>query len=76
MDTRYLDNDYISASDEGYDMSKFHNEYTGKRLTTGAASQKYKDNWDAIFAAKKKKKSKEELKKEAETEDLEGTDED
>lgn len=34
----------------GKNMSK--NEITGKRMTTGAASQQYKDNYDRIFGKK------------------------
>ena len=56
-------------------MSRF-NEITGDKLVSKKQSKAYKDGWDRIFGAKKKKKTKEELKKEHEVQDLEGTDED
>ena len=40
------------------------NDVTGDAIRTKQSSQKYRDNWDAIFGKKSKQKSKEAKKDE------------
>lgn len=50
-------------------MSKY-NEITGDKMISKKNNEAYVDGWNRIFGAKKKKKTKEEIKKEIELEEL------